>query len=135
LDCWRVEELFSSSSDDFFEGFLPGFFDLDKGRIRDKDLYFEAILSPREASEGGLYPITVPVVVPCPRCARSGFWDDFFCPLCNGYGRIRSEREFSLSIPPNVRHGTEIKLSLEDIGLKNANLNVVIYIDPDLGEF
>jgi DnaJ-class molecular chaperone len=58
-----------------------------------------------------------------------------FCPTCNGYGRVRSEREFSLSMPPNVAHGTEIKLSLEDIGLRNVYLNVVIYIDPDLSDF
>jgi DnaJ-class molecular chaperone len=130
-----IEELFSSSVDEFFEGFLPGFFDVDKRRFRGKDLYFEAILSPREAADGELYPVTVPVVEPCPRCGKSGFWDNFFCPVCNGYGRVHSEREFSLSIPPNVTHGTEIRLSLEDIGLKNANLIVVVYIDPDLKDF
>jgi DnaJ-class molecular chaperone len=54
--------------------------------------------------------------------------------VCSGYGRIRSEREFSLSIPPNVKHGTEVRLSMEDIGLKDAYLNVVVYIDPDLEE-
>jgi DnaJ-class molecular chaperone len=94
-----MERLFSRA-DEFFEGFLPGFFEIDKGRIRDKDLYFEAILSPREAAEGGLFPITVPVIEPCPRCGRTGFWEDFFCPVCSGYGRVQSEREFSLSIPP-----------------------------------
>ena len=132
----EIERLFSSSVDDFFEGFLPGFFDVYKGRIRGKDLYFEAILSPEEAADGGLYPITIPVMEPCPRCVKSGFWDNFFCPVCNGYGRVHSEREFSLSIPPNVKHGTEIRLSLEDIiGLKNVYLNVVVYIDPELMDF
>ncbi len=131
----EIERVFSSTVDEFFEGFLPGFFELDKQRIRGKDLYFEAILSPREAAEGGLYPIAVPVVEPCPRCRKTGFWDEFFCPLCNGYGRVHSEREFSLSIPPNVKHGTEIRLSMEDIGLKDAYLNVVIHVDPNLEDF
>ncbi len=63
---------FFSRTDEFFEGFLPGFFDIDKRRIRDKDLYFEAILSPREATEGGLFPITVPVIESCPRCRKTG---------------------------------------------------------------
>jgi len=44
----RIEDLFSSSVDEFLEGFLPGFFDL-SGRNREKDLYFEAILSAEEA--------------------------------------------------------------------------------------
>ena len=131
----EIESLFSSSVDDFLEGFLPGFFNVEKRRIRGKDLYFEAILSPEEASDGGLYPITIPVVEPCPRCGKTGFWDNFFCSRCNGYGRVNSEREFSLRIPPNVKHGTEIRLSLEDIGLENVYLNVVVYIDPELNEF
>ena len=121
-----------SPVDDFFSGFLPGFFDPEKKT--EKDLYLEAILSPSEASRGGLFPVTVPVFEPCPRCRTRGIWEEFFCPVCSGYGRIRSEREFSLSIPPNVKHGTEIRLSMEDIGLRDAYLNVIVYIDPGLEE-
>ena len=121
-----------SHVDDFFEGFLPGFYD--RERRMEKDLYLEALLTPGEASRGGLFPITVPVIEPCTRCSTRGIWEAFFCPVCAGYGRIRSEREFSLSIPPNVKHGSEIRLSMEDIGLRNAYLNVVEYIDPDLEE-
>jgi len=130
----KQEKWSSSFTDDFFEGFLPGFFDVDKGRVRSKDLYFEAILSPAEAVEGGLFPVTVPVVEPCPRCRRTGFWGDFFCPVCSGYGRVTSERQFSLSIPPHVKHGTQIELSMEDIGLRGVYLHVLVLIDPDLGE-
>ena len=130
----EMERLFSSSADDFFEGFLPGFFDVEKGRISGKDLYFEAILSPGEAAEGGLFPITVPVIEPCPKCRKTGAWEDFFCPICSGYGRVQSEREFSLTIPPNVKDGTKIRLSMEDIGLRDVYLNIVILIEPDFGE-
>jgi len=119
-----------SHVDDFFSGFLPGFFD--RERTMEKDLYLEAILSPEEASRGGLFPIIVLVIEPCTRCSKRGIWEEFFCPACSGYGRIRSEREFSLSIPPNVKHGTEIRLSMEDIGLTDAYLNVILFIDPDL---
>ncbi len=118
--------------DEFFEGFLPGFFNKERVRTPTKDLYYEVILSPDEAREGGLFPITVPVIEPCPRCSKTGFWEDFFCPVCMGYGRRNAEREFSLSIPPNVRHGTSISLSMEDIGLKGTNLNVMVLIDPHM---
>ena len=128
------EKRFSSFTDDFFEGFLPGFFDVDKGSVRSKDLYYEAILSPAEAVEGGLFPVTVPVVEPCPRCSRTGFWDHFFCPVCSGFGRVTSERQISLSIPPHVTHGTQIELSMEDIGLRGVTLHVLVLIDPDLGK-
>ena len=48
-----------SHVDDFFEGFLPGFYD--RERRMEKDLYLEAILTPEEAASGGLFPVTVPV--------------------------------------------------------------------------
>jgi len=126
-----ADDIFSRM-DDFFQGFVPGFFD--RGVGRGKDLYYEVILSPREASEGGLFPFTVPVVEECPRCGTTGYWDEFFCPVCYGYGRVRGEREFSVSIPPHVKHGTEISLSLEDIGLRDACVNIVVFIEPGLEE-
>ena len=129
----EMDTLFSRA-DDFFSGFVPGFFDRDRGRIRGKNLYFEAILSPKEALEGGLFPVTVPVAELCSRCGKTGFWENFFCPVCSGYGRVQSEREFSLSIPPHVKHGTKIRLSMEDIGLRDVYLNVMVSIDPSLEE-
>jgi molecular chaperone DnaJ len=127
----RAEDFFSHV-DEFFQGFVPGFFE--RGVGRGKDLYFEAILSPSEAAEGGLFPITVPVVEDCPKCGKTGCWDDFLCPVCYGYGRIRGEREFSVSIPPHVKHGTEIRLSMEDIGLRDAWVNIVVSVDASLEE-
>jgi DnaJ-class molecular chaperone len=61
-------------------------------------------------------------------------WDDFFCPFCYGYGRIQAKREFSLSIPPHIRHGTEITLSLEDIGLRDIYLNITVLTHEELEE-
>lgn len=122
-----------SFADEFFSGFLPGFFERGKAPVG-KDLYLEVILSPEEAAQGGLFPITVPVLEPCPRCHRRGLWEAFFCPICYGRGVVRSERAFSLSIPPHVNHGTQISLSTEDIGLKGVNLHILVMIDPTLGE-
>jgi molecular chaperone DnaJ len=123
---------YTSSIDEFLSGFVPGYFPdfFEKGRGKGKNLYLEVVLSMREATEGGLFPLKVPVIEPCPRCSKSGFWEDFFCPLCLGRGRVRFEKEFSLSIPPHVRHGTEVRLSMEDIGLKDVYLNVIVHIDP-----
>jgi len=119
--------------DEFFSGFLPGVFERGKAST-DKDLYLEVILSPEEAARGGLFPITVPVLEPCPRCRRTGLWEEFFCPLCYGRGVVRAERGFSLSIPPRVTHGTQISLSTEDIGLRRVNLHVLVLVDPTLDE-
>ena len=130
----EIEGMFSSFTDDFFEGFMPGFFDSARARIIEKDLYFEAILSPKEAADGGLFPITVPVIEPCPRCSKTGLWEDFLCPVCSGYGRVKSKREFSLSIPPRVKDGTKIRLSMEDIGLRNVYINILVTVKLSIEE-
>jgi DnaJ-class molecular chaperone len=119
--------------DEFFSGFLPGFFEREKAATG-KDLYLEVILSSEEAARGGLFPITVPVLEPCPRCQRTGLWEEFFCPVCSGRGVVRGEREFSLSIPPHVPHGARIRLSTEDIGLRSVNLHILVLVDPNLDE-
>lgn len=125
----EMDSLFSPV-DDFFSGFLPGFFEK-RGRSG-KDLYVEAILSPAEAAHGGLIPLTVPVLEPCPRCGTDMIWNGFFCPVCHGDRMVQTERRFSLSVPHHVQHGTEIRVSMEDIGLKNTYLNVMVLVDPTM---
>lgn len=120
---------FRSVADEFFEGFLPGFYTKERGRSPEKDLFYEIILSPQEARQGGLFPITVPVIESCPRCSVSEIWVQFFCQECSGNGYIHGHREFSLSIPPKTKHGTQKSISMEDIGLKNTMLNIIVYID------
>jgi len=129
-----IEEMtrLESFVDDFFEGFLPGFFHKERFRPPKKDLYYEVILSPSEAMHGGLFPIQVPVIENCPGCHKAGFMESFFCPDCNGRSYRQAEREFSLSIPPRTSHGTEATISLKDIGLPGAILFVRVYIDPYL---
>ena len=66
----RRQGLFSHV-DDWLAGFVPGWFG--RGVRAKKDLYCEVILSPGEASRGGLFPLTVPVVESCLRCAGAGY--------------------------------------------------------------
>ncbi len=129
-----IEEMrhFESFMDEFFEGFVPGFFHKERYRPPKKDLYYEIILSSSEAMNGGLFPIKVPVIENCPQCHQTGIMESFFCPDCDGRGYRQAEREFSLSIPPQTDHGTEATVSLEDIGLPDTNLFIKVYIDPYL---
>jgi molecular chaperone DnaJ len=124
-----------SFTDEIFEGFLPGFYIKERGRISEKDLYYEIILSSDEARRGGLFPIKVPVIEPCPRCGAMEIWDPFFCPDCLGHGYIHTYGEFSLSIPHHTKHGAQQRISMEDIGFKNSYLNIVVYVDPSSDEF
>jgi molecular chaperone DnaJ len=118
-----------SWTDDFLGGFLPGFYD--EERPYRKDLYLELILSQDEAVRGGLLPIEIPVYEECPRCHSSGLWEDFYCSLCLGYGRISAERKFSLYVPPGIGHGTEEVVPLDDIGLSGSRLHLTVLIQPE----
>ncbi len=81
ISWWNdMEEWFTSPADEFFEGFLPGFFDRDRRRAHEEALFFEAILSPEEAGAGGHSPVTVPVLAPCPECGTSGLGGPLFLP-------------------------------------------------------
>jgi DnaJ-class molecular chaperone len=123
-----AESLFYTKTDDLFEGFIPGLYDQGNEDMHEKDLYFDAVLTPEEAASGGLYPISVPVMAPCPVCSRSGFWEGLYCPLCKGFGRISTVKKFALSMPANVSDGTEINLSLEGIGMKECYLHISVHI-------
>jgi molecular chaperone DnaJ len=125
---------FRSFTDEFFEGFLPGFYTKERSRSPKKDLFYEIILSLQEARRGGLFPITVPVIEACSRCSVSEVWDKFFCQECSGNGYIQAHRAFSLSIQPNTKHRTQQSISLEDIGLKNTMLNIIVHINPYLDD-
>lgn len=124
-----------SQADEFFGGFVPGFLPdfFEKEHGRGKDLFLDLVLTPQEARSGGLFPVAVPVLEPCPQCRRRGMWEDFYCPVCLGRGRVRGQRRFSLFVPPRVAHGAEIRLPLGDIGLAGVCLSVTVFIEPYLG--
>jgi molecular chaperone DnaJ len=126
---WAQRE---SVVDEFFEGWVPGFYTSTRRRGFEKNLYLEVILCPREARAGGLFPISFSVAEACPQCHRTGMLAQFFCPVCRGRGGVSTEREFSLSIPPRTADGTVVSLSLEDIGLKDVRLHVAVRVDPQL---
>jgi DnaJ-class molecular chaperone len=117
---------FSSILDNFFEGFIPGFFEDDFSH--NKELYLELLLSPGEAQNGGDFSVDIPVLEDCSLCSGTGFWKSFLCTSCSGFGRIRAYRSFVLHIPAHVKHGTEARVSLEGIGLNNVFLNVEIIV-------
>jgi molecular chaperone DnaJ len=129
---YREEALHGSLFDALFEGWVHGVPRRPQLRGVEKDIYLEVFLSPRESREGGLFPIQIPAMVPCPQCRPDAILDKFVCPACGGDGCIRIERSFSLGIPPRTAHGTSVTLSLEDIGLRGIRLHVEIRVDPRL---
>jgi hypothetical protein len=50
----EAESLFYSKTDDLIGGFIPGLYDTGNDRIHEKDLYFDAVLTPEEAHQRAL---------------------------------------------------------------------------------
>jgi len=117
---------FSSAVDDFFSGFVPGFFDEEFSGS--KDLFIELILSPEEARCGGNFPIELPVHETCPVCSGRGHDNNYVCSRCFGSGYLTSQRSFYVHVPSGVYAGLEAVISLEGIGLSNVYLNIEIVI-------
>jgi molecular chaperone DnaJ len=116
--------------DEFLNGWLPGDFSQGRRGAVEKDLAIEMVLEPSEARDGGLFPLTVPVIEFCTHCGGAGYRFPFVCRRCRGNGRVRAERSFSISIPPNTKDHTEVTLALDDIGLRGVALHLFIRVAP-----
>jgi molecular chaperone DnaJ len=123
----EMQGLFSTV-DEFFHGWVPGFFRTGRQVSRKKNLYVELILEPDEAVAGGLFPLKVPVEQPCRECEGTGYINDLTCPACHGNGRVVEYHKIEVSVPPKVTDGTEARLSLDDIGLCGVDLIVLVSV-------
>lgn len=123
----EIKGLFSTV-DEFFHGWVPGFFLTGRQVSRKKNLYVELILEPQEAVAGGLFPLKVPVEQPCRECGGTGYINDLTCPACHAHGRVVEYHQIEVSVPPGVTDGTEARLSLDDIGLGGVDLIVLVSV-------
>jgi len=72
----------------------------------------ELILSPREAFFGGIVPIELPIRSICPSCGGRGeCWLDP-CERCGGTGATVVAHRVRLTVPPGVRDGARLWISV-----------------------
>lgn len=73
-------------------------------------------------------------VTDCPRCQGRGQIIENPCQTCHGAGRERKQRNLTVSVPPGVDDGLQIRLSGEgepgERGGPPGNLYVVISVEP-----
>jgi len=62
----------------------------------------EVSLSPREAVDGQVVPVDVPVRLTCPHCGGRGETWTEPCGLCDASGAARLEYPVQVSVPPGV---------------------------------
>lgn len=73
-------------------------------------------------------------VTTCPTCQGEGETIPIPCSQCNGERRVYATRKLSVTIPPGVDHGTQIRLAGEgEMGRQGGppgNLYVVLDVEP-----
>lgn len=97
----------------------------------EQPLNFELILSREEAGRGVVVPFQVPVLTPCSRCRGSGRDWLFPCEDCDGEGRLVDHRALSVRVPPGVRDGAVIEVSMNRLGIRNLWLRVHVRVDTN----
>jgi DnaJ-class molecular chaperone len=91
--------------------------------------HVEIVLTPEEARLGGKISLDIPLETPCSRCRGTGRVGRLICGFCRGQGPERSEKRLTLSIPPGVRHGTEVRIPLDDWKMGDLELVATVYVD------
>lgn len=94
----------------------------------EEPLNFELILSPEEAERGVLVPFEVPVLSICFQCGGTGRDWVFSCADCGGEGRLVDRELIRVRVPPGVRDGAVIEVSLEELGVHNLWLRVHVRV-------
>ncbi len=118
-----------SDLDDFFHGWVPGFFRGGRQEARKKELYVELVLAPSEALAGGMIPLKIPVQHPCPECGGKLAADVGGCSVCQGHGSVVEYTDVEIAVPPGVSDGTRVKLNLADVGLPATSLHVLVTVE------
>jgi hypothetical protein len=99
------------------------------GERRDADvLRAEVSLSQREAVDGLVVPLEIPVRATCPNCGGRGETWAELCDLCGGLGESWFQYPVRVSVPPGVADGARFRFRLTspDASLVRVEVRVAI---------
>jgi DnaJ-class molecular chaperone len=85
----------------------------------------EILLTPREAAQGGVISLDVPISSTCPSCEGTGGFV-FDCGRCGGEGKVERRFPVPLRIPPRVSEGTVFQVAVDDPAVLSILLTVHI---------
>ena len=83
------------------------------GEHVDAVLRAEVSLSQREAFDGLIVPLEIPVRITCPNCGGRGETWTEACGLCRGTGASIFQQALRVSVPPRVADGACVRFRLK----------------------
>jgi len=97
-------------------------------RAHDTLLRADVSLSQREAVDGLVVSIDVPVRATCPNCGGRGETWTEPCDLCDGSGAARLDYPVRISVPPGVADGARLRFRLSSPDLTPVRVELRIAI-------
>ncbi len=91
-------------------------------------VYAELSLSQREAFDGLVFPLDVPVRVTCPHCGGRGETWTEPCHLCHGTGHSVLRHPVRVSVPPRVADGACFRFRVKSPDAPSVRVEVRVAI-------
>lgn len=96
---------------------------------RDGDLVrAEVSLSPREAMDGRVVPLQLPMRITCPHCGGRGETWTERCSLCGGSGDSQFSQHVRISVPPGVADGAFVRFRVTSPDRSSVRVEVRIAV-------
>ena len=93
-----------------------------------KVLHLRATLTRKEAASGGELAVSVPLQSLCRRCRGSGTVDGLICGRCRGRGKEKIAEDATISIPPQVKDGTVLRIPWTSSDTRRIDLVVTFRV-------
>lgn len=93
------------------------------------DVYSDVIINLSESLQGTTRTINIVHTEICPNCEGRTFLNGVKCPLCQGLGEQSSHKKITVKIPPNIKHGSKIRIANEGNKGYNGGKNGDLYLN------
>ena len=88
----------------------------------------EVSLSQREAFDGLVVPLNIPVRVTCPHCGGRGETWTEACTLCRGTGESKLHHPVRVTVPPRVADGARFRFRIKSPGASPVRVELRVAI-------
>lgn len=139
----KPKEGFSNIFNDILEGFKNTTSSGKKETFKTKearpergsDVFTDVVITMSEAVEGTSRTVNILHSEVCPNCSGRNFLNGTKCAVCSGLGEHSIHKKLHVKIPPNVKHGSKIRIANEGNkgynGGRNGDLYLNIKIESD----
>lgn len=142
-DAKKKDDKFSNVFDDILSGFKNTTSSSPKQTFKSKqnapergsDIYTDIKITLPESINGTSKIVNILHTEACPKCDGRPFINGTKCPLCKGLGEQSIHKKINVKIPPNVKHGSKIRIANEGNkgynGGRSGDLYLNIKIESD----